>query len=181
MTTLPELDLAATDHLSRLFSRAVSHVLAAGLQDYGDVTPSQHQALACLGGHRECTVGELAAGLGVSCPAATKLVDRLVAKGLAARHPSPCDRRQVRLLLTPAGLQVLQAVAQARRKLVRQVFSQLSRSRQVGLLRGMEALLASLVTDPRTALALCLHCGPAHHDHCLLNRLHRTLAGTNLG
>jgi DNA-binding MarR family transcriptional regulator len=45
----------------------------------------------------------LADPLGTDTAGMTRLVDRLEAKGLVARHSSPTDRRSVLIELTPAG------------------------------------------------------------------------------
>ena len=48
-------------------------------------------------------MGELHRHLLLSQPALSRMVDRLVERGLVARHPDPADRRGVRLSLTDAG------------------------------------------------------------------------------
>jgi DNA-binding MarR family transcriptional regulator len=58
-----------------------------------------------------CRVYELATELGLSTGGASKLVDRLEARGLCRRHPNPRDRRSSLLKLTPAGA-ALRATAQ---------------------------------------------------------------------
>ena len=177
---MADLDAAHTDHVAALFARARQRLLAAGLSSRSSLTATQHQALAFLAHHPGCTVGELAAGLAVSCPAATKLVDRLAAKSLAQRLPGDSDRRQVRVQLSFVGAQALSQVEQARREILEGVFAHLPRARHLGLLRGMEAMLSRLVADADTALSLCFHCGPAHTADCPLNRIHRALAGRDL-
>lgn len=175
-----QLDVNYTDRLARLFSRALHQQLMADLHKGGRLTASQFQALSFIERHQGCTVGELAAGLAVSCPAATKLVDRLTAKQLATRAPSPHDRRQVQVTLSAAGQAALGEVEQARRQLLGDAVGSLPRPRHLGLVRGLEALLARLVGDADTARALCLHCGEAHLADCPLNRLYRALTGIDL-
>jgi DNA-binding MarR family transcriptional regulator len=51
--------------------------------------------------HGQSTVGELAHGLGLSMPAASELIDRLVELGYLERGANPLDRRQVLVELTP--------------------------------------------------------------------------------
>ena len=58
------------------------------------------KALQQLARHR-WGPAELARHLGVSTPAATGIVDRLVARGHATRTPHPTDRRRVLIELTP--------------------------------------------------------------------------------
>lgn len=47
---------------------------------------------------------ELAARLGIETPTLVKIIDRMEARGLVRREPDSRDRRQKRLLITPAGL-----------------------------------------------------------------------------
>jgi DNA-binding MarR family transcriptional regulator len=64
------------------------------------LSPNELKALQQLARHR-WGPAELARHLGVSTPAATGIVDRLVARGHAKRTPHPTDRRRVQIELTP--------------------------------------------------------------------------------
>ncbi|QZY27772.1 MarR family winged helix-turn-helix transcriptional regulator [Nocardioides coralli] len=64
------------------------------------LSPNELKALQQLARHR-WGPAELARHLGVSTPAATGIVDRLVARGHATRVPHPTDRRRVQIELTP--------------------------------------------------------------------------------
>jgi DNA-binding MarR family transcriptional regulator len=70
---------------------------AAGL----DLHPAQAGALLQLA--RPLPMNELAAVLACDNSNVTGLVDRLEARGLVTRRPSPEDRRVKRVVLTPAG------------------------------------------------------------------------------
>jgi len=63
-----------------------------------------------------CSVGELAKAKQISRPAVSQAVDVLVEKGLVTRQQSASDRRFVRLQLTPAGDELLNAVFQNSRE-----------------------------------------------------------------
>lgn len=81
---------------------------AAGL------TSRQHQALLAIKGVREDaipTIGYLAERLRIQHHSAVELVDRLVEAGLIVREHDPTDRRRVRLGLTEAAEQSLQALS----------------------------------------------------------------------
>lgn len=56
---------------------------------------------------REANLGRLAEGMGVAVSTASRLVDRLVRAGFVERRPSPVSRREVSLVLTPAGRDLL--------------------------------------------------------------------------
>lgn len=72
--------------------------------------PQQHQmllAIQALHGGEPPTVGELAEHLVLRHHSAVGLLDRLEARGLAARIRGESDRRQVRVRLTPEGAEKL--------------------------------------------------------------------------
>lgn len=72
--------------------------------------PQQHQMLLAVKGQigREwASVSDLAGSLQVRHNAAVGLVNRCVTAGLVQRAPDSEDRRQVRVLLTPKGEEVL--------------------------------------------------------------------------
>jgi DNA-binding MarR family transcriptional regulator len=74
----------------------------------GNVTRRQRELLEYLLQRKQGSVGEIAAMLGVSSPAATKAVARLERKGLVARKENEVDRRSVCVSLTNAGMQALE-------------------------------------------------------------------------
>ncbi|HEY1263819.1 MAG TPA: MarR family transcriptional regulator [Terriglobales bacterium] len=83
-------------------------VAAAGLE------PAQHQvllAVKALAGERSPRISELAERLQVQHHSAVELVDRLEAAGYVRRQRDGADRRQVLVLLTPHGEQVLRRLS----------------------------------------------------------------------
>ena len=91
-----------------------------------------------------CRVQDLAAGLGVSAGAASKLVDRLCALGYCRRLPNPGDGRSSVLQLTPAGRQKLAAAG-------RSVDHELERLLRPVLSAGQVRDLAATLRDLRSA------------------------------
>lgn len=81
------------------------HPAAAG----EPLTVRQMEAVVFLAARDAAAMGELAAGLGVSRAAATELVDRLVAKGVATREAHPADRRVVLVRLSPPARRLARA------------------------------------------------------------------------
>jgi MarR family transcriptional regulator, organic hydroperoxide resistance regulator len=65
------------------------------------------EPMAVIAGRNACRVYDLATDLGVSSGGASKLVDRLEARGYCRRRPNPGDRRSSLLELTPAGTALL--------------------------------------------------------------------------
>jgi DNA-binding MarR family transcriptional regulator len=61
------------------------------------------EPMSMIAGLEACRVYELAIELGISSGGASKLVDRIEARGHCRRYPNPGDRRSSLLKLTPAG------------------------------------------------------------------------------
>ena len=75
------------------------------------LTPARLSALSVIvfAGPRQ--LGELAAAEGVAGPTMTRIVDGLVAGGLAERRPDPRDGRAALIAATPAGEDLMRAAA----------------------------------------------------------------------
>jgi DNA-binding MarR family transcriptional regulator len=71
--------------------------------DQSSLSTSQVQALMRLHFGGEIAISELGDGLGISSPAASQMVDRLVQMGLVGRTEDPQDRRIKRLAITAQG------------------------------------------------------------------------------
>lgn len=86
----------------------VRRVLARVLEPY-DVTPQQYNVLRILRGAGDEGLPTLTIGQRMleDSPGVTRLVDRLVAKGLVTRARSKEDRRQVLCRIAPPGLELL--------------------------------------------------------------------------
>lgn len=72
------------------------------------------------------SIGELARGAGVSSRNITGLVDTLERDGLAQRVQNQCDRRSVRVRITPAGREWLEAFRQPTQRAMSAVFQDFS-------------------------------------------------------
>ena len=95
-----------------------------------------------------CRVYELATELGVSSGGASKLVDRLEARGLCRRHPNPVDRRSSLLKLTPAGAALLAAAQRiVDAELGDMLGSRLSRTEIAQLAAMLHDLRATMLSD----------------------------------
>jgi DNA-binding MarR family transcriptional regulator len=89
------------------FRLALRRFLAAAeaISRAAGVTQQQYQALLAIKTWPAgpMTMGDLAEQLLLTHHATVQLVNRMTVAGLAARRPSPTDRRSVHLLLTPQG------------------------------------------------------------------------------
>lgn len=75
-----------------------------------DLTAPQLTCLRHLLRHGSRSAGELAAGISLSQPTVTGILDRLERKGLVERRRSAEDRRRVVVALTPAGRELATSV-----------------------------------------------------------------------
>ncbi len=78
-----------------------------------DLTIGQIRAIFCLDGPSPLSMSALAQRLGITLPAATYVVDRLVRAGFVARQESPSDRRFVDCFLTEQGQALVQRLRQS--------------------------------------------------------------------
>jgi DNA-binding MarR family transcriptional regulator len=118
---------------------------------------AQAKATAHLYHYGRMPVGELANAIGLSMPAASELVDRLVEEGYAEREINPADRRQVLVSLTPFAAQVGQELHELRRAQMRSAIARLQPDERPVFLRSLQALAAALrePLDGVTAPADC--------------------------
>jgi DNA-binding MarR family transcriptional regulator len=143
------------------------------LREY-HLTVSQLRALSFLKQHEDCGVGDLANGLAVSYPAASKLINRLINRGLTQRRNDETDRRNTRLRVTFKGGKVLEIVEEKRRREIAQIFLRLEGDDQRFLTQGLKRLLEAALSDEAIIDKVCLHCGTEHFDDFLINELHLT-------
>jgi len=104
-------------YLILAIQREGNRLFAADLRPLG-VTPSQAEVLRVLREYQPLTLmglGELLVCETTASP--SRLVDRLVAQGLAARETDPGDRRFVTLSLTAAGTRLEKKIGAAEEKL----------------------------------------------------------------
>jgi len=78
------------------------------------LTPARLSALSVLVFGGPCTLGALAAAEGVAGPTMTRIVDGLIAQGLAQRRPHTSDGRAVSVAATAHGEALMRAAQQRR-------------------------------------------------------------------
>lgn len=101
------------------FSEAAAEKMGLSAQHY------QAMLALCASPEGRLTINELAQQLLIRHNSAVGLVDRLAAQGLAAREPSPEDKRKVHLRLTAKGDRVLARLAEVHREELRRIAPQL--------------------------------------------------------
>jgi len=109
-------DTASLEAVASALNSGAIHLLRslAAVDRLAAITPARLSALSVIvfGGPRP--LGELAAAEGVAGPTMTRIVDGLVAGGLAERRPDPRDGRAALIAATPAGEELMRAAAARR-------------------------------------------------------------------
>ena len=115
--SVPAHDLDAVTDALLSASRALLGVAARSIAESADdVTLPQYRALFVLASRGPQTVGSLADSLSVHPSTATRLCDRLVAKRLVLRKPTPENRREVSVSLAARGRRLVDDVTARRRQ-----------------------------------------------------------------
>jgi len=84
-----------------------------------DLTFGQWRALVIVGEQPDgATVSEIAARLGAEISPVSRLVSRLVARGLMVRAKDVQDRRVTRVSMTPSGRELRETVLERRRAIL---------------------------------------------------------------
>jgi len=125
----------------------ISRALFSAISDLGNafgLTPAQVKVLLQIGRHQQMTVGEIAASLSCSMPAASELVDRLVDAGHLVRSSDPADRRRVLVAATPASQQISADLCELREAQVRYALDQLEPEERPVFIKSLHARVAGL-------------------------------------
>lgn len=122
MSRPQQLDVLFQSLLGRFFS------IPARQPSVGTVTFAQMRVLWMLDFHGPGGLSALSRRLGISNPATTELVDRLVEGGYVRRLPSKSDRRCIVLSLNPQARAVLRELAVQRRERFQKLMGVMSRS-----------------------------------------------------
>ncbi len=126
---------------------AVESMLAvldsARLAQTPTVPPAQLRVLTIISRSEHSNMSRLADALDVAPSSASRLCDRLEATGLLRRVPDPRDRREVRLMLTPAALRLLDELRERRQAALAQVLERMSPARRQELVRALAAFDAA--------------------------------------
>ena len=126
----------------RLHAGFTGHPLAAG-RPIGQV-----RLMALLYRQGRMTVGEAAAGLGVTMPTASEQIDRLVDEGLLVRDVNPDDRRQVLVELAPKARDFGREVHELRLRQMQAALDRLDSADRPAFARSLEVLVEALRLDP---------------------------------
>jgi DNA-binding MarR family transcriptional regulator len=98
------------------------------MKEYG-ITPQQYNVLRILKGQKgnPATVNLIASRMLDKMSNASRIVDKLYAKGYVARNSCPTDRRAVDILITQKGIQLLEKANKSLYELYGEKFKSLSK------------------------------------------------------
>ena len=167
--------------LSEVFAALVERSVGRGGAD-----PEHGLTEALAGGlqyvylHGSCSIGQVAEGLGISEPAASQLVERLVRRGLIARRVDERDRRSVRVSLTEMGVEAASRGKADRQQAFAQAFDRMDRGARLAFVQGLESFLVAALGDEQEIEQFCARCGIDHVAFCVLNRLHQEVTGSQM-
>ena len=136
------------------------------------VTYAQYEALRYVQSHPYTSVGDLAHGLRTSYPSTTNMVARLTRKGLMKKKGMQSDKRIVRLILTPAGEQLVEQVREERGKRIAEIMGAMSLVEREHFMAALDNFITAAgrcgLADPKD---LCLSCGPGSMTDCALQHV----------
>jgi DNA-binding MarR family transcriptional regulator len=135
------------DDLERIAVGAVGLTTRAlSLADTGfELTFPQWRALLVLGEEAEgARIGEVAARVGGTLPATSRLLRRLERRGLTALSVDELDHRATRARLTDHGQTVRETILAHRRGVLREIIEALPQPEQRRLEGGLRAIAAGL-------------------------------------
>jgi len=106
-----------------------------------DFSPPEMRSLMWLGRRGKSVMTDFANGIGVPLSTATRIVNRLVKKGLAVRVRSEKDRRIVEVDMSPIGYEYKARFYEMRLKATQKILAPLNDEERETLLRLMEKAL----------------------------------------
>lgn len=170
------------EKLTGLFSEIVVKSMTVQLLrelDDLEITLSQLQALTLVAERGRSSVGSIADGLGVTHPAAVKLVDKLVRKCLVTRGVAAADHRQSVIEATLEGRRLVNQVRGERTHRLEAVLDRMPPQDRAALIQGLESFVTAALRDERALDALCVSCQallPTDCDDFRLMTLEKILA-----
>ena len=137
------------DHLGywlRKLSNHISDRFAARLEKHG-VSVANWVVLRILFNQETLPLKEIVAQVGVDQGALSRMVERLMVRGLVVRKESPESRREVAISLTREGRKLVPKLAQEADDNDRAFFRQLSAKQRAELLATIQTLISQSPDD----------------------------------
>jgi DNA-binding MarR family transcriptional regulator len=109
-----------------------------------DITMPQAKVLHQVRAKGSMPMSELVAHLGVTVPTVTGIIDRLVERDLVVRRGTPDDRRRVIIEITPAGVEMIDAMRDINAKQLRGLVAIINRDEIEIVLQFFQVLGSAL-------------------------------------
>ena len=154
---------------ARVFAWSVREVVERAALRYvaGEKLTFSQLKLLYLVAHTDVlNVGDAAAFLGVTCPAASKAVDKLVRRRLLRRVSTRQDRRTIRLSLTETSRKLIEAYQAARDNVARLAFQQFSPEELRKTSELLDRLAGAIINQGSEPGSLCTQCEIYFREHC---------------
>ena len=147
-STSPSLQTCATAVLDTV--PLVMRTIRAEMRSHRtpDLSVPQFRAIVYVNRNANASVSDVAEHLGLSLPTVSKLVDKLVVRGLLSRQDSPIDRRYKVLMLTPEGKTTLDAAVHGTQQHLADLLSVLPPDDLATVSEAMDVLYRVMVPDP---------------------------------
>lgn len=133
-------------------SRLLVAVSARSLAEAEDrVTLPQFRMLVVLASRGATKLVDLAELLGVAPSTAMRMVDRLIATGLADRQANPANRRETMLQLTEEGRRTVEHATARRRSEIAVIVRRMRPTQRLALVEALDAFSAAGGEPPASA------------------------------
>lgn len=143
----------------------INSILNAGLDTV--LTAEQMKCLRFICCNDKVLVGQLAKGLRISYPAATKAITRLAEKKIVIREKDPLDKRNIYVSLTAKGMELANKIKMEKALRLNDIIRLMTEEQIEEFSKGLKAFLSAVLTENKLSKTICLHCGKEHKDDCL--------------
>lgn len=104
---------------------------------------AHHRALHFIGRNPAISVSELLAILRITKQSLARVLSTLIARGYVNQTPGQADRRQRRLTLTPAGVELERQLFERQRERLREAYSEAGGAAVEGFRRVMRGIMGN--------------------------------------
>jgi len=116
-----------------------------------DLSVPQFRALAFLHAHPGATLSDVADHVGLTLPAASRMIDGLVARDYAVRQPSAVNRRCVELRVSDQGRKMLEVTMRHTQNALAGILKTLDAEQQGVLMRSLATLRMVFSADSESS------------------------------
>ncbi len=154
----------------QIFSSAMGELMERQLRTEleEELTVSQFKLLKMVANTAAEKISEVANFLGISNPAASKSVDRLVRRGLLNRREDPKDRRSIQLSLTERGTKLLERCEIVQNETLEKLFKDFASEEFIKTASILDRLSIDLADSSGGTGEICFRCGIFFRDRCLV-------------